>query len=77
MLEKEFEYYLKNKDEILAKYNNKYIVIIGEQVIEQYETQEEALKDTVAKHKIGSFLIQKVSKNEDDTTARFFSKVYV
>jgi hypothetical protein len=30
MLEKEFEYYLANQGKLLKKYNNRYLVIVGE-----------------------------------------------
>ena len=47
MLEKEFEYYLKNQNDLVEKYNNKYIVIIGEKVVGAYNTDAEALIDAV------------------------------
>ncbi|MBU0684095.1 MAG: hypothetical protein KJ864_07410 [Candidatus Omnitrophica bacterium] len=37
---------------------------------------EEALKEASKKYKLGTFLIQKVSQDESETTQRFFSMVY-
>jgi len=73
MLEKEYNYFLKNKAALLKEHANKFIVIIGEQVVGSYASQEEALKEASQKYTIGEFLIQKVSDNQDDVTQRFFS----
>lgn len=57
-LEKEFEYYLKNKKDFLSKYKGKVIVIKNQQVIGEYDSELEAIEKTTNKHKIGSFLVQ-------------------
>ncbi len=75
MLEKEFDYYLKNKQILIKDYLNKFIVIMDERVVGSYASQEEALKEASKNHKLGTFLIQKVSDNEEDITQRFFSRV--
>ena len=43
MLKEEFEYYLEHQDELLQKYNNRYIVIVGSKVVGDYASNEEAL----------------------------------
>jgi len=43
MLDKEFSYYLANQNELLKKYNNRFIVIMGETVVDDYDTYEQAL----------------------------------
>ncbi len=77
MLEKEYDYFLKNRDILLKEYEGKFIVIIGNEVVGSYSSREEALKETYSKHKMGTFLIQKVSRDEDDIIQRFSSRVYV
>lgn len=76
MLEKEYSYFNKNKASLLKKYNNKFIVIMGEEVIGAYDTQEEALRESSKKYAVGTFLIQKVSNDPSDTVQKFFSNVY-
>lgn len=76
MLDKEYNYFKKNKARLLKQYANKFIVIKGEQVVGHYDSQEEALKESSQKYKLGTFLIQKVSSSADDTIQRFFSNVY-
>jgi len=77
MLEKEYDYFLKHKDVLLKEYEGKFIVIIGNEVVGSYSSREEALKETSSKHTMGTFLIQKISRDEDDIIQRFSSRVYV
>ncbi len=73
MLEKEYGYFVKNKETLLQKYPDQFIVIIGETVIGNYATQEEALREASKQHALGTFLIQKISNKPEDITQRFFS----
>lgn len=77
MLEKEYQYFLKHKDALLKKHEGKFIVIVGNEVVGSYSSREEALKEASSKHDIGTFLIQKISRGEDDVIQRFSSRVYV
>ena len=77
MLEKEYNYFLKNRKTILQKYEKKFIVIVNEEIVDSYDSEEEALRDAASRFKMETFLIQKVSRDEEDTTQRFFSRVYV
>ncbi|WP_264523114.1 hypothetical protein [Flavobacterium sp. N502536] len=75
MLEKEFQYYLDNQDELLKKYAGKIIVIIGEDIIGEYDTEVQALVETRKSHEIGTFLIQKCSPGNNDYTETYHSRV--
>lgn len=77
MLEKEYDYYLKHKDALLKDHEGKFIVIIENKIVGSYPSREQALKETSANYTMGTFLIQKVSKGEDDIIQRFSSRVYV
>lgn len=77
MLEKEYDYYLGHKKTLLANYKNRVVVIKNGKVLGDYKTKEEALRETVKKHELGTFLIQKISEEEMDNIARFHSRVYV
>ncbi len=77
MLEKEYQYFLKHKDVLLKTHEGKFIVIVGNGVIGSYASREEALKEASSTHDIGTFLIQKVSRGEDDVIQRFSSRVSV
>ena len=65
-LEKEHQYYLDNKDQILADYEGRYIVIVDDQVLGDYDTQLDAINATQKTHELGTFLVQRVDRT--DTT---------
>jgi hypothetical protein len=58
MLEKEFEYFKKNRELLIKKYNKKYIVIVSETVVDVYENRMKALKSSASKYGLGNFLIE-------------------
>jgi len=74
MLEKEFKYYLKHQKELLKKYNGRVIVIIGEKVIGDYDTEAEAYTETIKSHALGTFLIQICTPGSDTYTQTFHSR---
>ena len=73
-LEKEFKYYLDNQDELVKKYNGKFIVIKNQKVIGNYNTELDAIKDTSQKEKLGTFLIQKCEPGVDSYNQMFYSR---
>jgi len=73
-LEKEFTYFLTHLEELVKKYAGKYIVIKGEQVLGAYDTLEEAISQTSKTEKIGTFLVQKCNRQEEDYTQTFHSR---
>lgn len=73
MLDKEYSYYQDNKDTLLSKYRDKFIVIKGEEVIGSYDSKEQAFTETLKTEKLGTFLVQQCV--EDDTVLRFTSRV--
>ncbi len=75
MLEKEFEYYLKNQEELVKQYNGKFIVIKGEEVVKVFDTEIEAYNWAKEEYEPGTFLIQKVSPGDKDYTQTFHSRV--
>ncbi|MDR2840908.1 MAG: hypothetical protein LBV75_06550 [Paludibacter sp.] len=75
MLEKEFEYYLKNQDALVKNYNNKFIVIVGESVVGAYETYADAYFSSIKTLELGTFLIQKCTEGEEAYTQHFHSRV--
>ena len=74
-LKKEFEYYLTHQDEMVARYDGKYIVIKDRQVLGSYDDQLTAITETQKSHELGTFLVQKVSPGAEDYTQTFHSRV--
>ena len=60
MLEKEFEFYEKNKPELREKYLGKRIVIVGNEIVGVYDNVDEAFSETIKTYTPGSFMIHDV-----------------
>jgi hypothetical protein len=75
MLDKEFQYYLDNQDTLVEKYDGRYIAIIGEKVVGDYDGYSQALSHLLKNHEMGTFLVQKCSPGEKDYTLTFHSRV--
>ncbi len=77
MLEKEYQFFLANKEELIKKYPGKFIVIKDEEVVGVYETLQDALGTSAKAYPLGTFLIQQISDKEEDYTQRFHSRVCI
>ncbi|MBO6572123.1 MAG: hypothetical protein JJ958_06710 [Balneola sp.] len=75
MLEKEFQYYLDNQEDLVKKYQGKYLVIIGEEIEAVYDTEEEAYFKSTEKYDEGTFLIQLCESGDEAYTQSFHSNV--
>ena len=75
MLEKEFIYYIENQTELVNMYNGKFIVIIENNVINAFDTFEEALSESQKKYTLGTFLIQECFEGKKSYTQKFHSRV--
>ena len=65
MLETEWKYYEKNRDELVEKYCGKYIVISGNKVVSAYNDENVAYFETVKAIPLGSFMIHRVMEEEE------------
>ncbi len=72
-LQAEYEYYLAHKNEIVKQYDGKFVVLKGQQLLGAYDDEIEALRETTKTHKLGTFMVHKVSSHED--TQIFHSSV--
>ena len=77
MLEKEFKYYLDNQDELVSKYNGKFIVIKGEKIIGVYNSHSDAYTETTKKETLGTFLIQHCIPGKESFSQTFHSQVII
>ena len=76
VLQQEFDYYLAHKDELLAKYNGRFVVIKDCKPLGAYATELEAVTETQKQgHALGSFLVQKVEPGDAAYTQTFHSRV--
>jgi hypothetical protein len=71
MLEREFQYYKDHQEELVGKYNGRVIVIMGEEVVGDYDTYDDAFHASIKKYTPGTFLIQECSPGEESYTQTF------
>lgn len=64
-LEAEFKYYLENRDELISRYGSRYIVIKGCRVVGAYDTEDEALEETLKDHEMGTFIMRRADRSID------------
>lgn len=76
-LRKNFDYYLINHEEIIKEYLDKFVIIKDEKVVDSYDTFEEAVREATKKYELGTFIIQKCSKDLNETTQAFHSRVLI
>ena len=74
-LEREFNYYLSHQDELVKKYNRKFIVIKDGSVIGAYDSELEAVETTAQHHELGTFLVQKCEPGTESYTQSYHSRV--
>ena len=72
----EFKYYLANQDDLVAKYDGKFIVLKDKKVLGTYSNQMDAISDMKKQgHKVGTFLVQKVEPGNTAYSQTFHSRV--
>jgi uncharacterized protein (DUF1330 family) len=76
-LEIEFKYYIEHQDELVKKYNGKFIVIKGQVVIGSYDSEILAIQETSKSHPLGSFLVQKCEPGNKSYNQTYHSRVLV
>ena len=75
MLEKEFKYFLNNKEDLSRKYKGKFLVIRDEKVIGAYDSEKDAYDNAIKNNELGTFLIQECSTRESAFVQNFHSRV--
>lgn len=74
-LEQEFDFYLKNQEELVKKYGGKHIVIKNLQVVGNFDTEAEAISESAKKYPLGTFLVQKCEAGSAGYTQTYHSRV--
>lgn len=74
-LQKQLEYFKAHQDELVKKYEGKFLVIKDEKVQGVYNSEMEAYTDAKKKLELGTFLIQQCLPGEESYTQTFHSRV--
>lgn len=75
MLDKEFQFYLEHQDDLLPKYNGKYVMIVGNSVVGAFSTLGEAYYKGQAEYGLGNFLVQLCTPGDSAYTITYRSRV--
>jgi len=65
VLEAEWDFYENNRDELVGKYRDKYVVISSEKVLAAYDDENTAYFETVKTVPLGSFMIHRITEEEE------------
>jgi len=74
-LEKEFGFYKAHQDELVQKYDGKFLAIVGDKVVGVYDSELAAYTDTKKKCAAGTFLIQHCTPGKESYTQTYHSRV--
>lgn len=77
LLREAFDYYRAHQDELVSQCRGRYVVIKGHQVLGQYDSQMEAIKETRKSHELGTFLVQKCEPGAEVYTQTYHSRVVI
>jgi len=76
-LQKQLEYFKIHQDELVKKYEGKFVVIKDQEVQGVYDTEMEAYADAQKKFELGTFLIQQCLPGQESYTQTFHSRVAI
>jgi hypothetical protein len=76
-IEKQFNYYLAHQDDLVKKYNGRHVVIVGEQVVRDFDTEVDAYKYASGNYEPGTFMIQLVTPGDESYSQTFYSRVAI
>ena len=74
-LQKQLEYFKSHQEELVRKYEGKFLVIKDQEVKDVYDTEIDAYTDAKKKFEHGTFLIQQVLPGQESYTPTFHSRV--
>ncbi len=68
-----FSYYLAHQDELVKKYDGKYLVITADGVQGAYDSLESGYDSALKTYGKGNFMLQLCTRGEEAYTQRFFT----
>ena len=76
-LQKQLEYFKSHQNELVKKYEGKFLVIKDQEVQGIYNAEIEAYTDAKKKFELGSFLIEQCRPGQESYTQTFHSRVAI
>lgn len=75
-LQKDFEFFLENRSEIIEGHLGKFVVIADQQVVGYFAGQIEAIERVGKERPIGTFLVQRCEPDEESYSQTFHSRAW-
>ncbi len=77
MLDKEYQYYLEQQEELLKQYSGKFLLIKDEKIVSVHDSEQEAYENAIKNNfELGTFLIQHcLPKGDQANIETFHSRV--
>jgi hypothetical protein len=76
-LRRQFQYYLDHQDELVRRYQGRWVVIVGERVVGDYASELAAYEFATVGYEPGVFMIQLVTPGQESYSQTFRSRVAV
>lgn len=67
-LNTELQFYKQNKADLVAKFEGRYVVIVGKTVVGDYDNYRDAVIITAKTYKPGTFFVQLVTAEDEVAT---------
>ena len=75
-LDKLFEWYLANQENLVDQYNGKYLVIKDNAVVDAYDSEDDAFFQASEKYGLGNFIVQLCTPGQEAYTINICSPVF-
>ncbi len=76
-LRKQFKYYLDHQDELVRRYRGRWVVIVGEQVVGDFDSELAAYEFASGAYEPGTFMLQLVTPGKENYSQTFRSRVAI
>lgn len=73
-LDKEFQYFLAHRKELLQDYIGKFLIIKDQTVQGAYKSEIQAIQAAMRKFELGTFIVQQCAESRDSYTRMFRSR---
>lgn len=73
---KDLEWYIANQRELSEKYNGKILLIVNQNLIDAFDSMQEAYETAIKSYSLGTFTLQPCSPDSDSYTLTLYSPAY-
>jgi len=75
MLDREFHCFKTHENELVERYNGKFIAIVGEELVGVFNSEPTAYQEMKEKYGLGKFPLQHCVPSKDRLIQRYHSRV--